>query len=152
MDKKFVLTEELEKVIGPDQELYNLVQVGVNDWSSHEIKYESDSEPTSMVVIESQESRDYTFKPFDDSFVETGHWVETGYNFATLPPEDLSIIYEEDPAGQSHVEGIETNDLVGKTDKETEDASDFDKASTELTNEKQMLSNDKLQVTETKKL
>ena len=146
VDKKFVLTEELEKVIGPDEELYNLVQVGVNDWSSREIKYESDSEPTSMVVIESQESRDYTFKPFDDSFVETGHWVETGYNnFATLTPEDLSIIYEEDTTGHSHVELIESNELVGKTDKETEDASDFDKASAELTNEKQMLTNDKLQ-------
>ena len=152
VDKKFILSEELEKVIGPDQELYNLVQVGDIDCRSREIRYESDSEPTSMVVIDSEESRDYVFKPFDGSLVETGHWVETGYNnFATLTPEDLSIIYEEDTIGQSHVELIESNEPVGKFDRETEDASDFDKASTELTNEKQMLINDKLRVTAKKK-
>ena len=39
VDKKITLAETMEKVIGPDQELYNLVHVGTNNGQVYEIRY-----------------------------------------------------------------------------------------------------------------
>ena len=38
VDKKFTLSEQMEKVIGPDQEIYNLIHVGTNNSLKYEIR------------------------------------------------------------------------------------------------------------------
>ena len=38
VDKQFTLSEEMEKVIGPDHEVYNVVQVGDSDNHTYEIR------------------------------------------------------------------------------------------------------------------
>lgn len=39
IDKKFTLSEEIEKVIGPDHEIYNMIQVGSKNIQNYEIRY-----------------------------------------------------------------------------------------------------------------
>eukprot|EP00092_Neocalanus_flemingeri_P022271 GFUD01024151.1.p1 GENE.GFUD01024151.1~~GFUD01024151.1.p1 ORF type:complete len:1611 (+),score=665.74 GFUD01024151.1:349-4833(+) len=94
VDGKYVLSEYLQKVIGPDQEMYNLLEF--NSFAKHsddelEIsEYESDSDSITI-----RDDVKIIFNPFDDNFADD--LQNTGYNaFVADINDELSIIYEEE--------------------------------------------------------
>ena len=106
-------------------------------------RYDSDSEQSSLVIIDNEETKKYVFNPFPENFLDTGHWVDPGYNaFVELMPDELSIIYEEDSVMNSlNVDVVEPNK---QADEETEDAID---ATATMTNDHQMLKLDNHETT-----
>ena len=108
-------------------------------------RYDSDSEPSSMVIIDNEETKKYVFNPFEANILDAGHWVDTGVDdFSDVMPDELSIIYEEDAAMNSlTLDAVEPNQHMDKKDKETSDAFDADDLS--QTNNEQAFVADQLE-------
>merc|ERR1712013_813446 len=92
VDGKYMLSEQLQKVIGPDQETYNLLEFDYEE----NFEDETDSETDSLIITDDDILKERNvFNPFDDNF--TDNLKEAGYNaFVADINEELSIIYEEE--------------------------------------------------------
>merc|ERR1711892_770262 len=90
VEGKYMLSEYLQKVIGPDQEVYNLLDVNANDDD------DTESETDSIIITDGEKLYEKNiFNPFDDNFADD--LKDARYNpFAADINEELSIIYEED--------------------------------------------------------
>ena len=86
-------------------------------------RYESDSEPSSMVIVDNEESRGYIFDPYIDGIEETGHYISHGFS-DEIVPDELSIIYEEENVVTNSLSTTVDQLTAFKHDEETKDALD----------------------------
>ena len=109
-------------------------------------RYESDSEPSSLVLVDREDSRSYIFDPYRGDLEETVHYIGQG-SHGDLIPDELSIIYEE--------EGVVMNSLPTadtKPVKETKDALDATDAIETMTNDEHIPVTHKHEEFQTKKI
>ena len=114
-------------------------------------RYESDSEPSSMVIVDNEESRGYIFDPYIDGIEETGHYISHGFS-DEIVPDELSIIYEEENVVMNSLSTTVDQLTACKHDEETTDALDATDNIETMTNEEHIPVTHKSEEFETKNI